>query len=124
MSASTLLLIITAVHLGLFVSYPYTGRFGLTFLFVSALLWAGLALFIDRALQSYSSGTKAALILAFTLLCAFSTLSFLPQKDGISPLRKVSLGKYPARTDLYFGLLRLGVSAPGLLPPRKEEQPL
>lgn len=124
MSISSLIFITAAVHLAVFVCYPYTGRFGLTFLYISALIWVGLALFIGRALETYSSGTKAGLALVFSLFCLIATLSLLPQKDGVSPLSKFSAGKYPDRPTVYYGLLRLGVSAPRLLPPQKEEKPL
>jgi hypothetical protein len=124
MSISSLIVIAAAVHLGVFVSYPYTGKFGLTFLYISALMWAGLALFVGRTLESWSAGTRAGLALAFFMFCALCTLSLMPQKDGVSPLRKFSIGKYPDRNTLYYGLLRVGISAPGLLPPKKEEKPL
>lgn len=124
MSISSFIFIAAAVHLGVFVSYPYTGKFGLTFLYISALMWAGLALFIGRTLESWSASTRAGLATAFFMFCALSTLSLLPQKDGVSPLRKFSSGKFPDRSALHFGLLRLGISAPGLLPPKKEEKPL
>ena len=36
-------------------------------------------------------------------------------------LELLAAGHSPDGRDLYFGLLRLGVDAPGLLPPQKEE---
>ena len=110
-----------ALHLGVFVSYPQSGRFGFTFLYVSMILWTGAAIFLNRAVNFHGVAWKAAVLSGFALTCAFSALAFLPQKDGISPLRKVSSGQYPGKRDLYLGLLRLGVDVPGLLPPQKEE---
>lgn len=121
---STLILIAAATHLGAFVSYPQSGRFGITFLLIAVLLWSGLAGFIGRAAADYKAAARTALAVVFALACAFSALSFLPQKDGVSALRKFSDGKYPDRTAVYFGLLRLGVSVPRILPPKKEEPPL
>lgn len=122
--ASAFILIAAAAHLGAFVGYPESGRFGLTFLLISVLLWSGLGGFISQAAAFYRSGAKTAIAVVFALACVFSAVSFLPQKDGISVLRKLSYGQYPTRTSVYFGLLRLGISAPRILPPRKEEPPV
>ena len=76
------------------------------------------AIFINRAAKSTAGWLRWRRLRADV---PFSALAFLPQKDGISPLRKLTAGRYPDGRDLYFGLLRLGVDAPGLLPPKKEE---
>ncbi|MDD5210472.1 MAG: hypothetical protein PHV36_13865 [Elusimicrobiales bacterium] len=115
------ILMAAALHLGAFISYPHSGRFGFTFLYVSMILWTGGAIFINRAANYHGGAWKAAVAAGFALLCAFSAFAFLPQKDGKSPLLKLTSGQYPEKRDLYFGLLRLGVDAPGLLPPQKEE---
>lgn len=110
-----------ALHLGAFVSYPHSGRFGFPFLYISLILWTAGAIFINRAANHYGAVWKTAIAAGFALMCAFSALAFLPQKDGVSPLRKLTSGHYPGGRDLYFGLRRLGVDAPGLLPPQKGE---
>lgn len=121
MSSIPLILAAALVNLGALVCYPDTGSLGYTFIYISILLWAALALFLTRYLASAGAAWKTALFLAFALGCAFSALSFLPQKDGVSALDKVWGGKYPDKRSLYFGLLRVGVDYPALLPPRKEE---
>lgn len=113
--------IAAALHLGAFVCYPQSGRFGLTFLYVSMILWTGGAIFVNRSANYYGKAWKIAIAAGFTLMCAFSALAFLPQTDRVSPLKKLTSGRYPDGKSLYFGLLRLGVDAPGLLPPQKEE---
>ncbi len=122
MTTSAFILIAAVLHLGVFISYPQSGRFGFIFLYISILLWASFAIFINRAVNHYGMAWKAAITVGFTLMCAFSALSFLPQKDGISALQKFTSGNYPDKETLYFGLLRLGVDAPGLLPPEKKEK--
>ncbi len=121
MPVSAYILTAAAFHLAAFISYPHTGRFGFPFLAVSMILWTSFAFYLRNSLTNTGRAWKAAVAGMFTLMCAFSALAFLPQKDGISPLRKVSSGLYPDGRSLYLGLLRLGVDAPGLLPPQKEE---
>jgi len=121
MPISAYILIAAALHLGAFVCYPESGRFGFTFLYLSIILWTAFSIFVNHAVSNAGTAWKAALAATFTLMCAFSALSFLPQKDGVSALKKVTSGRYPDKRALYFGLLRLGVDAPGLLPPQKEE---
>lgn len=118
---SSYVLVAAALHLGAFVSYPHSGRFGFTFLYISLILWTAGAIFINRAANYHGKAWKAAIAAGFALMCAFSAFAFLPQKDGKSPLLKLISGQYPDGRDLYFGLLKLGVDAPGLLPPQKEE---
>ena len=118
---SLYIMIAAALHLGAFVSYPHSGRFGFTFLYVSMILWTAGAVFINRAANYHGRAWKAAIAAGFALMCAFSAFAFLPQADGSNALRKLVSGRYPDGRDLYFGLLRLGVDAPGLLPPQKEE---
>ncbi len=121
MPISAFVLIAAVLHLAVFVSYPQSGRFGFPFLYISVILWSSFAIFINRSVTRAGAFWKAALAVGFTLMCAFSALSFLPQKDGISALHKFTWGEYPDRKTLYFGLLRLGVDAPRLLTPEKEE---
>lgn len=118
---SLFIFIAAALHLAAFVSYPHSGRFGFTFLYISLILWSAGAIFINRAANYHGRAWKAAIAAGFALMCAFSAFAFLPQKDGKSPLLKLISGQYPDGRDMYFGLLRLGVDAPGLLPPQKEE---
>lgn len=118
---SLFIFIAAALHLAAFVSYPHSGRFGFTFLYISLILWSAGAIFINRAANYHGRAWKAAIAAGFALMCAFSAFAFLPQKDGKSPLLKLISGQYPGKRDLYFGLLKLGVDAPRLLPPQKEE---
>ncbi len=121
MPISAYILAAALLHLCAFVSYPESGRFGFTFLYVSMIFWVGGAIFLNRAANYHGRAWKAAVFSGFALMCAFSALAFLPQKDGKSPFLKLISGRYPGKRDLYVGLLRLGVDAPGLLPPQKEE---
>ena len=118
---SLYVLIAAVLHLAAFVSYPHSGRFGFTFLYISLILWTAGAVFINRAVNFHGRAWKAAIAAGYALMCAFSAFAFLPQKDGVTPLRKLAAGRSPDGRALYFGLLRLGVDAPGLLPPQKEE---
>lgn len=121
---SLLILITAASHLGVFVCYPESGKFGPTFLYISGLLWLAFAVLLNRAADNASRENRAFIAVAFALAAVFSALSLLPQKDGVSPLRKLTLGVYPDKRAVYVGLRRLGVDAPGLLPPAKEETPI
>lgn len=118
---SAYILIAAALHLGAMISYPHTGRFGFTFLYVSITLWTAAAIFINRAANHYGTAWKASVAAGFTLMCAFSALAFLPQADGKSALRKFTAGEYPTRQLVYFGLLRVGIVAPSILPPQPRE---
>lgn len=124
MPVSALFLIAALLHLGAFVCYPESGKMGPTYLYISVLLWTMFAVMLNRAALNASRENRAFIAVAFTLACAFSAISFLPQKDGVSALRKLAAGKYPDRPALYYGLRRLGIDAPGLLPPAKEETPI
>lgn len=121
---SLLILLAAVLHLGVYVCYPESGRFGATFLYVSLLVWAGLAIALARAAAGAGRENKAFLAVAFGLAAAVCALSLLPQKDGVSPLRKLTSGAYPDRRSLYIGLRSLGVEAPGLLPPAAPEKPI
>ena len=112
------------VHAAVFICYPVSGRLGATFTFVSVLLWAAFAILLGRPVANLKTLDKAGVLTIFALACAISALSLLPQKDGISPLSKLSDGLRPGKTDIYAGLLRLGIDYPALLPPRKEEPPV
>ena len=118
---STLIFFSAVCHLAVFVAYPHSGRFAFPFLAVSMILWTGFAIFMNRAMLNARAGWKAALAAGFILMSAFSALSFVPQKDGISALRKFTSGVYPDNRTLYVGLRRIGIDAPRLLPPQKEE---
>jgi hypothetical protein len=120
MSAFTLIFLAALLNLGALVCYPDTGGMGYTFVYVSVLLWSALAILVSRFTRNSDAAWKAALLLLYVLGCAFSALSFLPQKDGNSALNKVWAGRYPDKRSLYFGLLKVGVDYPALLPPAKE----
>ncbi len=115
-----LILVSALVNLAAFVCFPETGRFGWTFLYISVLLWAAFAFFLGAHPPLTAAGS-AARLLTFALGCALAVLSFLPQRDAVSPLRKLSDGRYPDRRAVFLGLLRLGIDWPGLLPPQKPE---
>jgi hypothetical protein len=120
MSPASLIAVSLLVNLAVFIAYPETGRMGMTFLYVSAILWTAFAFFIGSHAPS-GTGGKVIQAAVFTLACAFAALSFLPQKDNVSALRKLNEGSYPDRRSVFIGLLRLGIDCPALLPPREEE---
>ncbi|MDO8802966.1 MAG: hypothetical protein Q7R35_00915 [Elusimicrobiota bacterium] len=117
MTISAYIVLAAVINLAAFVSYPYSGRFGFTFLYLSMILWAAAAIFINHAANCYGTAWKVTIAAGFALMCAFATLSFLPQADGVTPLEKFTSGNYPDKKTLYIGLLKLGVDAPGLLTP-------
>jgi len=117
MPISAYILLATAINLAVFVSYPYSGRFGFTFLYLSIICWAAVAIFINRAANAYGTAWKAGIAAVFALMCIFCSLTFLPQADGVSALKKFTSGNYPDKRTLYIGLLKLGVDAPALLTP-------
>ncbi len=121
MPISAYILIAVALHLAAFVSYPQSGRFGFTFLYISIIMWSAFAIFINSAANHYGKAWKAGVLIVFTLACAFSSLAFLPQTDGSGALHKFLLGRYPDRKVLYYGFLRIGIDIPALRPPQKEE---
>ena len=112
------------VHLAVFVCYPQSGRMGPTFTFVSLLIWSAFALLLANAVSGLKTSDKAGVLAVYTAACALAALSLLPQKDGVSPLSRLMDGRTPAKTDIYVGLLRLGIDYPALLPPKKEEPPV
>lgn len=121
---SLLILIAAVPHLGAYVCYPESGRFGSVFLYVSLLVWAGLAIMMARVAAGATRENRAFIAVAFGLAAAVCAVSLLPQKDGVSPLRKLTSGVRPDKRALYNGLRRLGVDAPGLLPPAAPEKPV
>lgn len=120
MKTAALIAIGLTITLGVFVCFPDTGRFGMTFLYISGLLWTAFAFFLGSR-PPYSLAGQALRALFFAAGCLFSSLSFLPQKDNINPLQKLSRGHYPDRTHVFKGLLRLGIDVPALAPPPQPE---
>ncbi len=121
MKTSTLILLAILVHLAAFVCFPYTGKLGPTFTYISLVLWVALAIFLGSQ-PPYSPSGQFITAALFLGGCVLSTLSFLPQKDAVSPIYKLARGAYPSKADLYLGLLRVGVDAPALKPPPPPEQ--
>lgn len=123
MSVSSILVVAVLTHLAAFVAYPHSGKFGFPFVYISALLWTGFAMLTRRAAEGRGPAAAALFAALFALACSLSALAFLPQKDGRSALGKFLAGSYPDKTSLYYGLRRLGLDVPGLLPPQKENTP-
>lgn len=121
MKISTLITLALLVHLAVFICFPHTGRLGPTFTYISLVLWVGFAIFLG-ARPPYSAAGQSLTAALFLFGCVFSTLSFMPQKDAVSPLNKLVDGRYPDKADVYWGLLRVGVDAPALRPPPPPEQ--
>ncbi len=115
-----LILVSVLINLAAFVCFPETGRAGWGFLYISILLWAAFAVFLGSHSPRSRAGL-AARLLTFALGCSIAVLSFLPQRDAVSPLVKLAEGRYPDRRALFLGLLRFGIDWPGLLPPQKPE---
>ena len=120
MRTTPLIIVGLLTNLAVFIAYPETGRMGVTFLYVSAILWTAFAIFLGRTTPA-AAFWKVTQGLVFTLACLISGLCFLPQKDGVSALTKFNRGIYPDRRSVFLGLLRLGLDCPALLPPQKEE---
>lgn len=120
MKTATLIFLGLAINLGAFVAFPETGRFGMTFLYLSAVLWTAFAFFLGSR-PPYTLPGQLLRALFFAAGCLFSSLSFLPQKDNVNPLQKLSRGQYPDRTHVFKGLLRLGIVVPSLAPPPQPE---
>lgn len=110
------------VHAAVFVCYPESGRLGPTFTFISLLLWSAFGILLYQPVSNLKTSDKAGVLATYALACAIAALSLLPQKDGVSALTKLADGRTPAKTDIYTGLLRLGIDYPVLLPPKKEER--
>ncbi|MDA8130874.1 MAG: hypothetical protein M0011_05155 [Elusimicrobia bacterium] len=117
MPLSALIFTAVLIHLGTFVCYPESGRMGMTFLFISPLMWTGLAIFTANAVSSWNRGNRIIFAVFFLLACLFSALTLMPQKDGRSPYTKFLYSEYPKGESVYVGLLRLGIYAPSLRPP-------
>ena len=111
-----------SINLGVFVSYPMSGPMGFTFLYISAVLWCAFGILIGHATARISAWGKTVLALIFAMMCAFSGLSFLPQADKVSAIRKFSDGNYPDRRSVYLGLLRLGIDIQPLRPPQTPQE--
>lgn len=112
------------VHAAVFVCYPQSGRMGPTFVFVSLLIWSAFAILLGSPVSGLKTSDKAGVLGAFALTCAIAVLSLMPQQDGVSPLSRLMEGRTPAKTDIYVGLLRLGINYPALLPPKNGELPV
>ena len=121
MKPTVLISLFIFAHLAAFVSYPETGRMGVTFIYVSLLLWSAFSFLICLYIPKTRPAGKAAWYLLISLACAFFTLNYLPQKNRVSPLYKLAGGKYPDRRSVFLGLLRVGIYYPALLPPPGKE---
>lgn len=121
MSISCLITAALLLNAAIFTAFPDSGGMGITFFIFSSLLWSGAAVASILLSRIVPRDWKAFTLVAFSLACAFCSLSFFPQKDGVSPLDRLLDGRYPAKTDVYRGLRRLGIDYPALLPPKKEE---
>ena len=117
MPISAYILAVAALNLAAFVCYPLSGHLGFTFLYLSIIIESAAAIFINRAANYYGTAWKAGIAAVFALMCIFCSLTFLPQADGVSALKKFTSGNYPDKRTLYIGLLKLGVDAPALLTP-------
>ena len=116
-------LLTALVHLAVFVSYPETGPLGSFFLFMSIIIWTALYGFSSMVLTTLKRST---LLFIYTIILMVSILSgvvFLPQADNVSVFDKVALGHYPAKLDVYRGLLRLGIDYTPFKPPPPKIEP-
>jgi hypothetical protein len=106
------LLAAALLHLAFFAAYPDTGPAGNVYLAASLLFWAVFLFYFNTAswLIRLVSGTAARLAAAAVLLlAAFAIAATMPQRDGVSVLKKLRRGDYPDRASLRAGLARFGV---------------
>lgn len=105
------LLAVALLHLAFFAGYPDTGPAGNVYLAASLLFWAVFFLYFRTAswLIRLVSGAAARLLTAAVLvLAAFGIAATMPQRDGVSVLKKLRRGEYPDRASLNAGLARFG----------------
>ena len=121
MRTSWLIISALLLNAAVFIAFPDSGRMGITFFIFSSLLWCVAAVAGTLLSRVVPQDWKAFTLVFFSLACAFCSLSFFPQKDGVSPLDKLLDGRYPGKLDFYKGLMRVGIDYPALIPPKREE---
>ncbi len=106
------LLAAALLHLAFFAAYPDTGPAGSVYLSASVVFWSIFLFYFNTAswLIRLVSGAAARLATAAVLLlAAFAIAATMPQRDGVSVLRKLRRGDYPDRASLRAGLARFGI---------------
>jgi len=101
------------LHLAVFLCYPETGPYGNLFLIISALIWSVVLVVMNANLKFIKllSGAAGLLFnLAFFAVMLAAIAFTMPQRDGVSVLKKLQERRFPDRTSLDTGLIKLGVN--------------
>lgn len=106
---------IALIHFIVMVCFPYFGPGGgMTFAIFSFLGWTAAALaigLIGTVLLLDRWDKFNALVTAILLIGALWTvLSFLPQENKVSPLKKITYGDFPSGKDMHNGLKNFGIN--------------
>ena len=112
---ATRLFIIVAVHFLFLVFFPYTGKLGLPFCLVSAMIWCGLVVFAHagiKMLRLFFTPVNFVLEILLALAVALMISTTLPQQDGVSPFDKLMRKRYPDIKTIDVGLSRFGLGLP------------
>lgn len=112
---ATRLFIIVAVHFIFLVCFPYTGRLGLFFCMLSALIWCGLVVFMHAGfnmLRLFFTPFNFVMEILLALAVALMISTTLPQQDRVSPFDKLMQKRYPGVKTIDDGLSRFGFGLP------------
>ncbi len=112
---ATRLFIIVAVHLIFLVCFPYTGKLGLPFCMLSALIWCGLVVFMHTGLNMlrlFFTPFNFIMEILLALAVALMVSTTMPQQNKISPFDKIMRKRYPDVRTIDAGLSRFGLGLP------------
>lgn len=116
------LLFMLIVHLSAAIFYPYIGKVGAVFLFISSLLWTSFLIFTRPAVMKFSNDTTIFLAILINIFMLTEVATLTPQLDGVSIFKKIIRNQYPTKKDVYFGLLNFGIKYEPLLVELKKEE--
>ena len=122
--ASFFAILAVLVHFAVFISYSDTGRLGTLFLFISIMAWTAVFIFGSIPMANMKRTAVFFLNLFALLVALLSAVLFMPQADSISVFDKIALEHYPAKADVYRGLLRLGIDYTPFKPPPQKPAPV
>lgn len=109
-------LLLFIIHICVYICFPYTAGENAFILMMSLLAWlTGLIIF---SFVFYFIGLSRSKFFnfLFEMFIIFGSLYLLlniyPQRDGVSPMEKITQHKYPKYEDIRYGISKLGVDLP------------
>ncbi len=109
-------LIIFLIHILVSICFPYTAGENAFVLVMSLLAWLGGLILFSFIFYFTGLSRSKFFNFLFEIVIIFGSLYLLlnmyPQRDGVSPMKKISQKDYPKYEDIRYGISKLGVDLP------------